>query len=105
MEREIEIMRICFLEEFQSADSALSTALQRAYIIITFRVITHFDIRLHHCKAYVYSMERDIQTLRIFFLEEFQGADSAQLTALQRAYEGHQRYIFHHYNFPSYNPF
>ena len=37
-------------------------------------------------------MERKIQTMRIYFLEEFQSADSARSTALQKAYKGHQRY-------------
>ena len=171
-------MRIFFLEKFQCADSAPSTALQRAYkghqrynlshsyfpshnpyilifvctiiqrvyiawngkfkpcgffswknfkvrtardrqpykgptrstkdiisLILTFRVITHFDIRLHHYTASVYSMEREIQTMRILFLEEFQSADSARSTALQRFYKVHQRYNLSHSYFPSHNPF
>ena len=55
-------------------------------IMSTFRVKTQFDIRLHHCKACVYSMEREIEIVRICFLEEFQSADSARLTAPQKAY-------------------
>ena len=113
MEREIQTMRIYFLEEFQSADSARSTALQRAYkghqdiisLIVTFRVITQFDIRSHHYTACVYSMEREIQTMRIYFLEEFQSADSARSTVLQRAYKGHQRYNPYNFYFPRYNSF
>ena len=43
-----------------------------------------------------YSMEREIQTMRIHFLEKYQSVDSAQSTALQRAYKGHQRYNLYH---------
>ena len=105
MEREIQTMRIYFLEEFQSADNARSTTLRRAYnwatkdmisIQSTFRDITQFDIRLQHCTACVYSIEREIQTTRIYFLETFQSADNAQSTALQRAYKGHRRYNLYH---------
>ena len=160
MEREIQTMRIFFLEEFQSADSARSTVLQRAYkghrwynlshfyfpsynpfwysfaplysvcikhgtensnhadlfpgriskcgqhaidsptkglqgpskdiisLILTFRVITQFDIRSHHYTACVYSIEREIQTMRIYFLEEFQSADSARSTAPTKGLQG-----------------
>ena len=62
------------------------------FINFTFRLITPFDIRLHHYTACVYSMQREIETMRIYFLEEFQTADSVPTTALQRAYKGHQRY-------------
>ena len=47
-------------------------------------------------------MEREIQTMRIYFLEEFQSADNARSTALSRAYKGHQRYSLYHIYFPSY---
>ena len=42
--------------------------------------------------------------MRIYFLEEFQSADSTRSTALQRAYKGHSRYNLSHSYFPSYNP-
>ena len=48
-------------------------------------------------------MEREIRTIRIYFLEEFQSADYAQSTALQRAYKGHQIYNLYHIYSPSYN--
>ena len=72
----------------------------------TFRDITQFDIRSHHntAAACVYRVEREIQTMRIYFLEEFQSADSARSTALQRAYKGHSRYNLSHFYIPSYNP-
>ena len=73
-------------------------------IIFTSRDITQFDIRLHHFTACVYSMDPEIQTMRIYFLEEFQSADSARSTALQMAYKGHSRYNLSHSYFPSYNP-
>ena len=41
-------------------------------------------------------MEREIQTMRIFFQKEFQSADSEPSTALGRAYKGHQRYNLYH---------
>ena len=72
-------------------------------LILTFRVITQFDIRSHHYTACVYSMEREIQTMRIYFLEKFQSADSARSTALQRAYKGNQRYNPYTFHFPRYN--
>ena len=59
------------------------------FLIFTFRDITQFDIRLHHNTACVYSMEREIEAMRIFLLEEFPSADSARSTALQKAYKGH----------------
>ena len=82
MEREIQTMRIYFLEEFQSADNARSIFLNftrynpKAYtggfiqefiiflifLIFTLRDITQFDIRLHHYTACVYSMGREMQT-------------------------------------------
>ena len=49
-------------------------------------------------------MEREIQTMRIYFLEEFQSADNARSTALQRAYKGHQRYDLNPVYFSSYIP-
>ena len=73
-------------------------------LIITFRVMTQFDIRLHQYTACVYSMERRIQTMRIFFLGEFQSANSARSSALQRVYKIHQRCNLSHYYFLSYNP-
>ena len=73
-------------------------------LLFTFRVITQFAIRLHHYIAFLYSMEREIPTMRIYFLGEFQSADSARSTALQRAYKGHPRYNLSHYYFLSYNP-
>ena len=71
-------------------------------IIFTFRDITQFDIRLHHFTACVYSMDPVIQTMRIYFLEEFQSADNARSTALQRAYKGHRRYNPYNFYFPRY---
>ena len=106
-------MRIYFLEEFQSADNARSIALQRAFtraiqgiifLIFTFRDITQFDIRLPHYTACVYSIGREMQTMRINFLEEFQSADNARSIALQRAYTGHSRYNLSHFYSPRYNP-
>ena len=110
MELEIQTMRIYFLEEFQNADSARSTALQRAYK-------GHKRYNLYHVyfprynpvwysfaplySVYLYSMKLEIQTMRIYFLEEFQNADSARSTALQRAYKGHKRYNLYHVHFPS----
>ena len=73
-------------------------------LIFIFRLITPFDIRLHHNTACVYSIEREIEAMRIFFLEEFQSADSARSTALQKASKGHQRYNLYHVYFPIYNP-
>ena len=46
-------------------------------------------------------MEREIQTMRIYFLEKFQSADSARSTALQTAYKGHKRNNLYHVYFPS----
>ena len=97
MEREIQTMRIYFLEEFQSADSARSTALQRAYKghqrynPYNFYFPRYNSVWYSFAPLYsvcIYSMEQEIQTMRIYFLEEFQSADSARSTALQRAYEG-----------------
>ena len=46
-------------------------------------------------------MEREIEAMQIFFLEEFQSADRARSTALQKAYKDHQRYVLYHVYFPS----
>ena len=70
----------------------------------TFRVKTQFDIRSHHYTACVYSKKREIQTMRIYFLEKFQSVDSARSTAPRRAYKVHQRYNLYHVYFPRYNP-
>ena len=78
MERRIPTIRKNFLEEYQSADRARSIALQKATratedmisLILTFKVITQFDIRLHHYTACAYRLERRIPTMRIYFLEE-----------------------------------
>ena len=99
-------MRIYFLEEFQSADNAPRYNPDLVFIF-TFRDITQFDIRLPHYTACVYSIEREMQTMRINFLEEFQSvlySDNARSIALQRAYTGHSRYNLSHFYFPRYNP-
>ena len=100
MEREIQTMRIYFLEEFQSADSARSTALYKQptratkeiiSIMSTFRVITKFDIRSHHYTACVYSMEREVQAMRIYFLEKFQKCRQRAIDSLSKGLQGPQK--------------
>ena len=113
MGREMQTMRIYFLEEFQSADNARSIALQRAYKGHSRYNLSHFYSPRYnpvlysfagHYTACVYSMGREMQTMRINFLEEFQSADNARSIALQRAYTGHSRYNLSHFYFPRYNP-
>ena len=112
MGREMQAMRNNFLEEFQSADNARSIALQRAFKGHSRYNFSHFYsprynqfyIRLHNYTTCVYSMGREMQTMRINFLEEFQSADNARSIALQRAHTGHSKYNLSHFYSPRYNP-
>ena len=98
MEREIQTMRIYSLENIkvrttrdrQPYEGPTRATKDIISIISSFQVITQFDTRFHHYTACVYSMERGIQTMRIYSLEEFQNADKARSTALQIAYRSHQ---------------
>ena len=90
MEREIQTMRIYSLENIkvrtprdrQPYEGPTRATKDIISIISSFQVITQFDTRFHHYTACVYSMEREIQTMRIYFLEEIQSADNARSTAL-----------------------
>ena len=105
MEREIETMRIFSWNNFkrrtasdrQPYKSATRDTKDIVSIMSTFRVITQFDIRSHPYTAWVYSMVREIQSMGIYFLEEFQSADNARSTALRKAYKGHSRYNLSHF--------
>ena len=101
-----------FLEEFRSADSTSSTALQRAYEGHRRYNFYHFYFPSYDPFWYsvsplysVSSMEREIQTMRIVFMEKFRYADSAHSTALRRAYWGHRRYILYQFHFGRMTPF
>ena len=113
MEREFQTMRIYFLEKFQSADSARSTALQRPTratkdiisIIFTFRDMTQFDIRLHFYTAYMYiAWIGKFKPCGFISWENFKVRTTRDRQSYKGPTKGHKKYNLYHVYFPSYKP-
>ena len=113
MEREIQTMRNSFLGEFQSADSARSTALYKhtratkeiISIMSTFRDITQFDISLHHYTAYMYIAQNGkFKPCGSISWKNFKVRTARDRQPYKGPYKGHQRYNLYNFYFPRYNP-